>query len=520
MLRPLIPNALMAWLRIARQSRSMRSNVDVWVGTSIEKLRWLIFTPDTYRIGRATQRQAAPSDWTTLGSDATAPPAAWDSMMPVVVAQSTRPAMPSSRRIIEPAFSPTSVSFPPGTELPESNDLAEIVRRFGAEGVRYQAVVELPYTERGALPSRPVNGDAVIVVSAVPLHDVGGGSRGAQLAQTFLKQGLAVAYISAFVAQESDDLGIRYKHDLLEQWTLSDFDVAQYASRVAGQFVALISVPSSDATDLARAVHKAGGRVIYDLIDDWDDPGLGSDWFDPDAEQYLMDHADNVIASATDLVQRVRKRAHREATLVPNGVNEDVFGQSDLTVPPDWPSAASLIIGYHGSLYGSWLDWEAVTHVAHAYPHALVVMIGDPKGVPSGLPRNVRLLGLKPQAELPAYVQRFDIGLLPFLTNSTTHAVSPLKVYEYLASGVPVAAPPLRALSGLAGVHMAADLVEAVRMAEQAAAPSPTGALAAHGWTGRVDTIIRLAGLTSDQGQPVTTLTEVAEHFGRRDRLL
>jgi glycosyltransferase involved in cell wall biosynthesis len=65
------------------------------------------------------------------------------------------------------------------------------------------------------------------------------------------------------------------------------------------------------------------------------------------------------------------------------------------------------------------------------------------------MPPNVHFLGLKPQIDLPAYVQRFDVGLIPFKVTDTTHAVSPLKAYEYLASGVPVAAPPLRSLEGL-----------------------------------------------------------------------
>lgn len=498
----------------------MRSNVDVWVGSSIQRIRWLIFTPDTYRIGKATDLRPPPSDWTTLGTPAAAPQAAWQSITPVVVASSTRPTMPSSRRIIEPALHPTSVSFPPGEDLPESNDLAEIVKTFSGEGRRYQVALEMPYAERGALPGRPISGDAVIVVSAVPLHDVGGGSRGAQLTQALLAKGLAVAYISAFSAQETDDLGLRYKHDRLEQWTLADFDVAHYATRVERSLACLISVPSSQAADLAERVSTVGGSTVYDLIDDWDDPELGSDWFDSRAEHRLMEGADHLIASASDLVERIRSRAGRVAVLVPNGVNEHLFGDHGLPQPSDWPTGGDLVIGYHGSLYGSWLDWDAVRQVAATYPNALLVMIGDPKGVPDGLPRNVRLLGLKAQTDLPSYLERFDVGLLPFLINDTTHAVSPLKVYEYLASGVPVAAPPLRAVLDTAGVHVNEDLATAVAMAIDADPPNGKLAVAQHGWGSRVNVILSLLGWQPSQNEHVQVIVQKASHYSRKSRRL
>jgi glycosyltransferase involved in cell wall biosynthesis len=82
------------------------------------------------------------------------------------------------------------------------------------------------------------------------------------------------------------------------------------------------------------------------------------------------------------------------------------------------------------------------------------------------MPPNVHFLGLKPQGSLPDYLARFDVGLLPFVVSPMTHAVSPLKVFEYLACGVPVAAPPLRAVVGIPGVVTAEHLVDAVEEAD------------------------------------------------------
>jgi xanthosine utilization system XapX-like protein len=172
-----------------------------------------------------------------------------------------------------------------------------------------------------------------------------------------------------------------------------------------------------------------------------------------------------------------------------------------------------VILGYHGSLYGDWLDWEALAEVANAFPEAAVTVIGDDKVDRIELPDNVHFLGLKAQIDLPAYVQRFDVGLIPFKVSLTTHAVSPLKVFEYLASGVPVAAPPLRALAGLDGVYMDYDLVPMVEQALAGPRPDRQSMLEAHSWSQRVEVIC-----PSETRHEATAITSGARVLVRRVR--
>jgi hypothetical protein len=260
-----------------------------------------------------------------------------------------------------------------------------------------------------------------------------------------------------------------------------------------------------------------GWTLVYDVIDDWSDPALGGDWYRPEIERDLVACADRVAASASDLVERVGAMG-REAVLVPNAVNAAVFGTDLPPRPSDLPETET-IIGYHGSLYGEWFDWDSLRRVANANPRAAVVLIGDDKTPRPELPPNVSLLGLKPQTELPAYVQRFDVGLVPFLVNPTTHAVSPLKAYEYLASGVPIAAPPLRALDGLEGVHADSDLVTAVERALAGARPDRARALKEHSWEDRV---VRLIGADAIliEYTPVNVVARPAIHYDRSERLV
>jgi hypothetical protein len=98
----------------------------------------------------------------------------------------------------------------------------------------------------------------------------------------------------------------------------------------------------------------------------------------------------------------------------------------------------------------------------------------------------VHFLGLKPQFQLPWYLAQAAVSLVPFKMNETTHAVSPLKAYESLAMGVPVAAPPLEPLVGVEGTFLDEDLPAAVRAALAAPPLDANQARATHGWADRV----------------------------------
>ena len=65
---------------------------------------------------------------------------------------------------------------------------------------------------------------------------------------------------------------------------------------------------------------------------------------------------------------------------------------------------------------------------------------------PADLPQrpNLHWLGMKPYAELPAYLSGLDAGLMPFALNDATRFISPTKTLEFLAAGVPVVSTPVR----------------------------------------------------------------------------
>ena len=253
---------------------------------------------------------------------------------------------------------------------------------------------------------------------------------------------------------------------------------------------------------------EGGWRILYDVIDDWTDEALGGMWYAEVFEQRIIDLADGFSASAPDLQDHVR-RYGSSACMGRNAVNDALFGVPTTAEvrPSDLPPGP--VLGYHGSLYGDWFDWEALARVAAAFPDHTVAIIGDHRDVDRNLPDNVVFLGLKPQGALAPYLRSFEVGLVPFTLTEVTHAVSPLKVYEYLACGVPVAAPPLRALEGVDGVHVDVDLVTAVRSAMAGARPDGARALADHSWGARLEPMLGAVGRElrdrSDEGAVIVT---------------
>ncbi len=511
----------MARYRRHQHSRSVRTNVDVYVTRGRVARRWRAFTPDTYRVVSTLPDTASIRDAVVMGVPNPELERYLGFLGSEVVAHGrvNRPSM-RSMRIAEPAIQPRSIITTMATleeaGIADLTDPPTILRVLGDAGARIGILPEV-VREPVATGLPPIDGDAVVVMAAVPLHDIGGGSRAAQIAFELVRRGYHVTYVYQFPSSEGVDLGLRYPHRRLEEHHLESFDVESLISR-AGHGVVIVEAPIGEFIPSIERLKASRWTVLYDVIDDWTDEALGGMWYAPVFEQRIVDLADGFSASAPDLRNRIAGFGH-DAVLAPNAVNATVFGNPlDGARPQDLPDGP--LMGYHGSLYGDWFDWGALRGVAEAFTDHSVVVIGDDREVPKDLPGNIVFLGLKAHGDLAAYLRHFEVGLVPFTITDVTHAVSPLKVYEYLACGVPVAAPPLRALDGVAGVSTDRDLTTAVREALQGPRPDAREALTAHSWGARLG--VMMGAIGRDLAEPVEAgirvLRKPPVRYARRER--
>ncbi len=203
--------------------------------------------------------------------------------------------------------------------------------------------------------------------------------------------------------------------------------------------------------------------VVYDLLDDLsiyepNERGMPTERRVRHHHGPLISKADAVIASNPVLAERHRFE-RSDLILVENGVDLERF-HPDGPIAPELPQGA--IVGYHGAL-APWFDFGLLTAVAESRPALGFVLVGpvDPEvesqaAKLSGLP-NVSFLPAQGSDRIAEFVRGFTVGMLPFIVNEMTEAVTPLKMYEYLACGVPMVGTPLPACLSEPAVRTASD---------------------------------------------------------------
>ncbi len=160
-----------------------------------------------------------------------------------------------------------------------------------------------------------------------------------------------------------------------------------------------------------------------------------------------------VLATAHVLFEEAI-RVRPDALLVPNGVDYEHFArvkrEARGTPPTDLAPIVDRgrpIIGYHGAL-ARWFDYDLVAEVARRRADLSFVLIGSDFDFTLRETRllslpNVTWLGARPYADLPRYLAWMDAGIIPFQLNAVTHATSPIKLFEYMAAGLPVVITPM-----------------------------------------------------------------------------
>ena len=352
----------------------------------------------------------------------------------------------------------------------------------------------------------------VLMLSANPMHDTGGGQRSAQIALELLERGYCVVFVSHGRVTETVDLGLRFARPRLVETSLRSFTGPSGASARSllwerGVSTVLTQVPVRAWMPLSERARESGAVSVYDCVDRWDSE-LGRGWYKPETEHHVARDADLVVASAPELVRRLERMAEREVHLVPNAFNGRIF---DPAVRHDRPTdlPGGRVALYVGALWGGWFDWDLVRETAEALPNTSLVFIGDYRGEGGVLPSNCVFLGLKPQAELPPYLAHADLAFIPWTQGDVTHATSPLKVYEFVAMGLPVVAPKLDPLAGIPGVELVddrADFARAVASRDRSRRPDEAASAMrafsdANSWERRVADLGALVGaVRSDTG--------------------
>lgn len=248
---------------------------------------------------------------------------------------------------------------------------------------------------------------------------------------------------------------------------------------------------------------KAGnwGRVIYDVTDDWT-IGFKNDRLN---EQIRLDDmamcqlADTVIVCSEQL-QELKQPIAQKVELIPNGVKVEHYATvGHLPVPGLVHEWRKPVLMYTGSLHPARLDMTLLKGLAKRWPGTVALVgpdyLGDARAGLQSL-QNIVMTGAVPYQELPSWMSAASALIVPHLVTPFTESLNPLKLWEYLASGLPVVSTPVAGFRGYPNLVALAETADSFLSACERAVSGGAvaeaerrAAVADHSWAARVDRI-------------------------------
>jgi teichuronic acid biosynthesis glycosyltransferase TuaH len=198
------------------------------------------------------------------------------------------------------------------------------------------------------------------------------------------------------------------------------------------------------------AVHLVGvlgeQAVIYDITDDWASLTQTPRQIELIREQdeRLCKLADATIVCSERLYD-MKSNLSRNIHLIPNGVDAKYYsGIADRSIPIV-PAAAGWmrpVLGYTGTLHPDRVDVSLIVALARAHQGSIALIGPNHLSASDNQTLrelgNVHLTGPVPYSEIPNHMAAFDVCITPHHMNAFTESLNPIKLWEYLAAGLPI----------------------------------------------------------------------------------
>lgn len=193
-------------------------------------------------------------------------------------------------------------------------------------------------------------------------------------------------------------------------------------------------------------------KVMYDCSDLWAAPIAGSKSLVTkaregsilQAENQVLDRADVVFCTSEYLGEKVREKNKKAPVhVIENGVEFEKFQNAGPLSNVKMLEMQRPILGYIGGIKPK-IDFALIKEMAISHKDWSFVFIGPDATNGDKVFReiqqlpNVHWLGSVNPGEVPAYMKHLDVGILPYKDSIYNKAVFPLKLFEYLAVGVPI----------------------------------------------------------------------------------
>ncbi len=197
---------------------------------------------------------------------------------------------------------------------------------------------------------------------------------------------------------------------------------------------------------------KFGFKIIFDYLDDFAGFNTNNDTL-LNFNNKLFAISDKVIATSQYLYERAIEKT-KETDIIRNGTEYEHFHKAYQTndLQKERP-----VIGYYGAI-AEWFDIEKIVYIADSKPEWDIILIGDYTYSNIEILKqkeNIQLLGEKKYLDLPQYLGKFDVCIIPFdATIELIKATNPVKFYEYLSAGKKIVATEIPELMPYKGQYV------------------------------------------------------------------
>ena len=151
-------------------------------------------------------------------------------------------------------------------------------------------------------------------------------------------------------------------------------------------------------------------------------------------------NANVIITTAKSLYEKyMQKNLKGKVLYIPNGVVFGNFNKNNLALPEEYEHIPPPRVLYTGHV-ASWFDQDLVIRCAENNKNLNFIIIGPATVDISKMAsiKNIYILGSRKYADLPPYYTNANVGIIPFKINKLIESVNPIKLYEYMAAGLPV----------------------------------------------------------------------------------
>ncbi len=182
--------------------------------------------------------------------------------------------------------------------------------------------------------------------------------------------------------------------------------------------------------------------LIYDFYDNFElDSDGNKNEYNTKFNKLISKDADLIIC-VSEKTEKIFYHHKEKVIRVFNGFSPEIF-LKDLVKKPELLKKYELpIIGFNGPIR-DWLDFELLEELLKTRRYILIIIGYIDRSGKDGYTKlrnynNFVHIEHVPIEEIANYVRFFDVGILPYKVNEFNNSIFPNKLFEYIASNIPV----------------------------------------------------------------------------------